>query len=519
MAIPVLELVTGVMIVSAIVVVRLFKDRIKAESVSGYRSIGGGLGLLALAMLMRVYELLSAAETQLVWGNPMLFDLSTGVLVVTGTVLIASGLSQGMPDLRSRWRRRRIDLESATELLNDFEPSAGLQVNLPRLARVLRESYGVEFVSLVTDLGKGTFGRFSVGANHTLLREIGVPGARLGETVTQALRSGRSITCRNLVSAELDLGPIMNETKYAAVTVLPVAARPGRSTVLCLGFNDQAAMDNEWQGIRPVVKFQAGLMARYERYAQAEQASANQLQGLANLGQAAADGTALRTLFQQASDMLAGSIGSRMVRISTYDTQTSFLNSRALSRTGEIAVHTPRDGRMTLALMPYHRLVRESGRLMLINQDATQRKVAPAEARQMYGPSLKSALLVPVVINEVVVGVISLADDRDWEHFGFAHRDVVLTKAVAGLLGSAIGSCFWSQKKSQYVSGCQLLAEILGDPEQQPSRRIKSATFGTEGQDKTWPAGRETSGLRFKRHSDGLDRLAVDSRVPEDVAT
>lgn len=148
--------------------------------------------------------------------------------------------------------------------------------------------------------------------------------------------------------------------------------------------------------------------------------------------------SSLQDIFEQAVALLSRELRTSMVRISTYEYDGSFLKSRALASMRPIEGLTPVDGHMILSLMPYHTLVRETGRLMMINQEQTDKKITEAEARQVCRSDLQSALLVPVTIGQETLVVISLTELRRWSRYQYNQSDVLFASSVASGLSLAI---------------------------------------------------------------------------------
>ncbi len=157
--------------------------------------------------------------------------------------------------------------------------------------------------------------------------------------------------------------------------------------------------------------------------------------------------TKLQDLFDRAAKLLMKELRTTLVRISTYEYDGSFLQSRALTTIRPMEKLTPPDGHMILSLMPYHTLVRETGRVMMINQEKTDKKIPEAEARQIGCDGLKSALLVPVTVQGQVLAVISLTEKRRWSRYQYTPSDVLFVRSIASGLALAIQLALGKKKK------------------------------------------------------------------------
>jgi len=140
---------------------------------------------------------------------------------------------------------------------------------------------------------------------------------------------------------------------------------------------------------------------------------------------------------KRAVNVLLAELETSIVRVAMFENDSSSLHSLAVSARASVKVETPDNGHMTLSLMPYHVLVRDTGRMMLINQEDTDRKMSVAEMSQSLCPELKSALLVPIKAGEEVVGIISLAERRSWDRFQFNHSDITFVVSIATALALA----------------------------------------------------------------------------------
>ncbi|HWR83287.1 MAG TPA: hypothetical protein VN285_08290 [Candidatus Deferrimicrobium sp.] len=190
--------------------------------------------------------------------------------------------------------------------------------------------------------------------------------------------------------------------------------------------------------------------------------------------------TRLQDLFNQAAGLLVKELKTSMARVSTYEYNGAFLKSRALACQRPIEGITPSDGHMILSQMPFHTLVRESGRLMLINQELTERKISESEAQQICRPDLKSALLVPVMVGRQALAVISLIELRGWERFRYSQADILFTGIVAAGLSLAIQIAL-SQKPIDRLTRSEREAgiSIVRDPEMRG--RIRSSVSSILG--------------------------------------
>ncbi|MFH1687215.1 MAG: GAF domain-containing protein [bacterium] len=297
---------------------------------------------------------------------------------------------------------------------------------------------GVSYLSMEIVLGDRVK-RYSLGKGGKVLQELGLrPDGLLPHTKT---------VLESTVAAEFSvLGPgrprsALERSLGSAEngTVLCIPSTPGQaSAVLTLASDRSHAFGSIGASERDMLSVVLTMaMARYTQQQATAQESAR-LSSIASLVESLASVTSLSESFAIAAESLRQLIGPSVIRIATFSRERSFLTSRALLAQDEASPATPAGGHMILSLMPYHCLVRDHGRLMLVNQDDTDKPISEAEALQAWCSDLKSALIVPVTVNGQVIAVLSLADRRPWEEFRFDHADIAAARMVASLLSISI---------------------------------------------------------------------------------
>lgn len=140
----------------------------------------------------------------------------------------------------------------------------------------------------------------------------------------------------------------------------------------------------------------------------------------------------------RAAAMITHELDVDLARISIFDEDGSFLNSRASVSSGASKFLTPVDAHMVVSLMPAHRRVKTTGRSVVIDQNNPEQQMEAAEARQAFNDEIQTTLLVPLVIGRNVVGVLGLADTRDSSQFEFSEDAVRFAAGVANSLSIAI---------------------------------------------------------------------------------
>jgi len=215
-----------------------------------------------------------------------------------------------------------------------------------------------------------------------------------------------------------------------------------------------------------------------------------------------ARGYHLQKLFERAADLLSTELKCSCVRVSTFDYDGAFLSSRALAVQHTVQPTTPHDGHMVLSLMPYHRLVRDTGRMMLINQENTDKKISEAEAHQAFSADVKSALLVPVKVGDRVPALIGLADTRTWNRYQYRDADLSLVTSIASVLAVAIGF------NLRRPAGADYRTESDAPGDARLRSRVRSSLSGIMGSLEVIRSQRQPTGETLTRYLSIIDRSA-----------
>lgn len=340
--------------------------------------------------------------------------------------------------LSRRYESRR--LLKATErhwreqTARNMDYTVGLRPNLTRLA----ESFGAEIsgatLIYLSRRKDRRIDRCTVGANGAFLHEPGLTADRISPAFVEVCcgKGGRLVRLEDDSTSDLaGLG-----LRRAAVAPL----RPGSECqgALIVAWSDHVEVPpnilDRVSRTAPLLEPLAAIQSVRRENRQFEKRTAT----LIGLLQRATRQGDLADCIQQAAEVLTSELGTSMVRVSTYEADGRHLRSRGFSVSGACAVATPTDSVMDLESMPYHRLVRDTKRLMLINQEDTKRRIEREEARLIGSEQLRSALLVPVVVNDLVLAVVSIGDLKKWYEDRWDHSSIQFANTVAHVIALSI---------------------------------------------------------------------------------
>ena len=101
-----------------------------------------------------------------------------------------------------------------------------------------------------------------------------------------------------------------------------------------------------------------------------------------------------------------------MVRISTFDLEASFLDSKTLLMSQKMSPRVPGNGHQILSLMPLHLTIQEDRKTMIVDQSDRKNRMEEIEINQSLAPEITNLILHPIVVNDRVTAVVSAGNSK-----------------------------------------------------------------------------------------------------------
>ncbi len=402
--------------------------------------------------------------------------------------------------------RRAFQIHS--DLSHAVDRGRSLRENMTAVTEKIAAVMPLDYLSLVIAIDGDTVTRFSAGPHGNILKEVNVERRSLPELLRKALDEAAVTTSGDVSKA----GPEFADTvlgceNLRSVMILPVKGVDRIVGAVCVAAEkSDAHSTNHRSLLGAVLPVLATLMddeIHAARLSRREKRSAALNRLLSEIGR----GGGLQGILQTAVDLVRDELGLSVARVATFDYGGAFLRSRALALAPEVTTVTPADGHMVLSLMPYHRLIRDTGRVMLVNQAGTDKKISPAEAGQALTEDLQSALLMPVKIGDQVLAVIAGADTRPWSDQQYGDDDLTFAGSVASAVSLAI------QLNLSRRGGATQLPAVVNAGSDSPDRsvrrsRLKSSLSGILGSVEMMRAHAGPSADGLEKYLDIIDKSA-----------
>ena len=125
-------------------------------------------------------------------------------------------------------------------------------------------------------------------------------------------------------------------------------------------------------------------------------------------------------------------------RVSVLDADRSHLTIRAAFPIGQPSWEPHVGKSIGLNLLPTYKRVIEEKEALIIRRDDPQWSSTEIEARLVMAEGIGSALLVPIVVKDRVMGVVTFLEARSWNRGPLTPRKVALCRAMVSGAGIAI---------------------------------------------------------------------------------
>jgi GAF domain-containing protein len=312
---------------------------------------------------------------------------------------------------------------------------------VPDLFRVLRELVGAEYLSLASldNSGENMF-RYTIGSGGRLLLEKGVSRQTRGTDVYPVYETEQPIVDSRVIPddkiGEQD-GLFLSCGMRSRLTC-PVKAGKKVVAVLTLGnTNGGHFTAYHLHRLNQVLGSIAGAIQR-EQLNRSLEAKEDHMLRLQLMQGQLADNSEVPSFFNDACELLTRRMKCTVARISLLNRDRNLLVSQACRSIRETGNNLKEKDTIPLSLLPWHRMTLDAKKLMLINQDDPESQMPPQESTSALIPSIKSAMLVPIMLNDQVTGVISVGEARNWNRRAFGASDLIFAKDVAAKCSVAL---------------------------------------------------------------------------------
>jgi len=168
------------------------------------------------------------------------------------------------------------------------------------------------------------------------------------------------------------------------------------------------------------------------------QQKAEELELLLDTTTAVSSTLELDTVLHILAEKMVSLVEATFCCIALLDEGNQALNTRAAFGLRDLDWDPGLGQQYALADAPWHRQAVERGETVVLRQDDSSRALSEAECGIVLSEAIQSALLIPLMIGNRVLGVASLGEMRRWERTPFTADRVRLCRAMADQAAIAI---------------------------------------------------------------------------------
>lgn len=314
------------------------------------------------------------------------------------------------------------------------------EVGFRKIQRVFRAALGIEYLSLaIREKGVNNIRRFTAGINSTILLESGGHPDLTTSPFRSVFETGRSLLIDDTTEEGLEWGDdLVQSCGQKSILMIPIISRNRVLAVLQLGHS----RDRYFRSIDQVrAREMAGVLSRFVENDISRRAINKRetyLASLAALDNNLTNAADTRSLFDTAADILLQNIDTTAVRITRFDHKQGRLMTEAFCSKrsfNDINLEpVPISDKDTNC---HYRVINDRHSLT-VDQNREDAAMSENESARLVFAGVKTAVLVPIVVNSLCLGVISLGEMRRRERFTYDAAMIMFCREVATKLATGI---------------------------------------------------------------------------------
>ena len=305
---------------------------------------------------------------------------------------------------------------------------------------LFRQAIEAKYCSLaISDKSPMNMRRFTAGINRRILLE---DGAHLPVNDTQietVMSTGKNIFVNDIRSnKDILIDSLFLSCGQKCLMTVPIINYGRVIGVLTLGhprpgyFRQQDLVRAELMAmaLAPAIEGEIARNAIFERD--------RYLGAMAAVGSVVENSTDIDSILKSAAGIIMENVGTTMVRITMLSRDRMELVTRALSTIRGLRQINTDKVSLSKELTPWHRMVMQENRLLLMNQSDPETSMDRSEARALVFDGLQSALIVPIAVNGLPHGFITLGEMRHWDRFSYDSSAITFCKEIAAKIAYGI---------------------------------------------------------------------------------
>lgn len=345
-----------------------------------------------------------------------------------------------------RNKRRRDYISSLENISKIAQEDPSLEEAFPQISAELKKIIDFDYISLaLADRSGQNMKRISLGTSGGLLQDKVSSTPTAGTAIGKVIKSGEVWIEEDIRSSanwrkeeECADDRLVKACGVKSRLILPLWSKRSVCGVLSLGHQRPGFYSpNDAKWLKPICQ-QLSLLIMENKLLEKLNKEEHRSLLLSDCSLKLVQNEDIKTLLDQVATSLTEELPRSFVRITLLNKEKDYLTTQAIHQIRKEGMNLRKMERFPLKDLPWHRLTLEAKRPMLINQDDPESLMPDEEARLIMDERVKSALLVPLLLNQEPVGIISLGEMRNWERQPLAEEEIALVKQIANLVSLAL---------------------------------------------------------------------------------
>ena len=372
------------------------------------------------------------------WGEVVIDDDLLDVLTLLGEIL---GRQAQMLVLRTNadfYRNRQMVAARVADLCNQASAVGEILIEL---FQVFKDVTAAEFCSIaVMDNSGENMVRYTIGSGGRMLLEKGVSRSTRCGITRRIVSEGQP-----LIDADVDFegnhnpddGLFLSCGMHARLAC-PVLVGHKVAAVIMLGHSQPNRFRPvHLDRVRDVAALLAGVIQR-EQLSRTLEVREDQMLRLQTMERELVAANPAPAVFDEACQLLTKRMKCTVARISLIDREGKSLFSQACRTIRDTGHDLKESATLPISLLPWHKMTIETRKPMLINREDPQSQMPPQETMATLLPDVRSAILVPIMLDDAVRGIISIGEARNWNRRPFGASDLIFARDVAAKCSVAL---------------------------------------------------------------------------------
>lgn len=350
------------------------------------------------------------------------------------------GLAAKQTLVSDRNKKRRDYISAVENMLKINQETPSLEEAFPQISVELKRIIDFDHISLALATGSGQdMKRISIGSSGGMLVDsrAGVPTA--GKVIGKVMRSGEVQIDRNIdLSESSSEDNLFKACGIKSRIILPLWSGESIYGALSLGHqkpNFYSVNDVKWLKLFTSELSHILLAQRLKKNLERKE-SLNR--SLYEFDEKLVREEDLKTLLGNATASITLDLPRSFARVTLLSEEKNQLINCAVHQIRSEGIDLKKEERFALDDLPWHRLTLEAKRPMLINQDDPESVMSKKEARLIMDEKVNSAFLVPLILSDKAVGIVSVGEMRSWDRQPLTEEEIAFIKHKANQLCLAL---------------------------------------------------------------------------------